>query len=637
MAEAQRLAHIGNWSFDTANGERTWSDELYRIYGYEAGAFEPDLEHFFDRLHPDDADRVRTAVLSNVSRALPSENEFRLVLPGGEVRWLAARTEPVLDDRDGVIGLHGITQDVTERKEVEERLRFQAHLLDAVGEAVIATDLSGTIVYWGPGAEELYGWTAQEALTRMIGEVTPSNATAEAAVEIMGQLAQGERWAGLMEVRRRDDSTFLAEIADTPVLDAAGQLVAIIGISTDVSARERANAELAAAHDAALEASLLKSHFLANMSHEIRTPMNGILGMTELLLDSPLDARQRDFAETVRVSGDALLAIINDILDLSKVEAGVVELESVDFELSSVIRNVTDLLAGSGRGQGARPGGPRRRRRAGAPRRSPAHPPGADQFDRQRGEVHPRGPRRRIGVRGRHRRRPDDGSAPGRRHRHRHRAARDGARLRAFRPGRFVHHPPLRGHRPGPHDHPPAGRPHGRPLRGRQHAGEGEQLLVHTALAQGGWDRHGARTGRWPRAGLAGGARSCRGRSKSGAVLLAEDNLINRKVALAMLVSGGYRVDVALDGSEALSAVRAGHYDVILMDCQMPGMDGYEAAAAIRAEEGPGRRVPIVAMTAGAMPEDRERALAAGMDDYLAKPVRRADMLAAVGRWARTG
>jgi CheY-like chemotaxis protein len=119
-----------------------------------------------------------------------------------------------------------------------------------------------------------------------------------------------------------------------------------------------------------------------------------------------------------------------------------------------------------------------------------------------------------------------------------------------------------------------------------------------------------------------------------GRVLLAEDNLVNQKVAVAMLGSGGYTVDIALNGREAVLALRARRYEVVLMDCQMPEMDGYEAAAAIRADEGSGRRTPIIAMTAGAMPEDRDRAKAAGMDDYLAKPVRRDDVLAAGARWA---
>jgi PAS domain S-box-containing protein len=635
LAEAQRLAHVGSWSLDTATGRRIWSDELYRLLGYQPGAFEPDLEHLFARLHPDDAAGVRAAVLCDVSRAQPSENEFRIVLPGGQVRWLAARTEPVLDETGGMIGVHGTTQDVTQRKQTEERLRFQAHLLDAVGEAVIATDLTGAITYWGPGAEELYGWTAHEALSRNIGEVTPSDATAEAAVEVMGRLAQGERWAGLMEVRRRDGSTFLAEIVDTPVLDA-GRLVAVIGISTDVTAREQANAELASARDAALEASVLKSHFLANMSHEIRTPMNGILGMTELLLDSPLDASQREFAETVRISGDALLTIINDILDLSKVEAGVVELESVDFELSSVIRNVTELLAGAAAAKGldmqvhvaddvpALRGDPLRIRQVLTNLIG-----NAVKFTPAGGGVVVSG--RVVAT---------DGT-------------RATVRLQVDDTGIGI----------GPDEMERVFEPFAQADSSttRRFGGTGLGLTITRQLVDLMGGRYGvdstlgrgstfwctlpllAAIGTAP--GPAGGTRpgcpevpvAVADGPRCGAVLLAEDNLINRKVAVAMLEGGGYHVDVAVDGAEAVDAVRAGHYDVVLMDCQMPRMDGYEAAAAIRAEEGSGRHVPIVAMTAGAMPEDRERALAAGMDDYLAKPVRRADVLAAVSRWAETG
>ncbi len=124
--------------------------------------------------------------------------------------------------------------------------------------------------------------------------------------------------------------------------------------------------------------------------------------------------------------------------------------------------------------------------------------------------------------------------------------------------------------------------------------------------------------------------------SERGRVLLAEDNVINQKVALAMLESGGYCVDVVGDGVAAVSAVRARRYDAVLMDCHMPRMDGFEAALTIRAEEGGLRRSPIIALTAGAMPEDRERCLAAGMDDHLPKPFKKVDLLAAVARWARS-
>jgi CheY-like chemotaxis protein len=124
---------------------------------------------------------------------------------------------------------------------------------------------------------------------------------------------------------------------------------------------------------------------------------------------------------------------------------------------------------------------------------------------------------------------------------------------------------------------------------------------------------------------------------RTGRLLLAEDNAINQKVAVAMLSSAGYRVDTVSNGAQAVAAVAVRPYDLILMDCQMPELNGYEATAAIRAGEGSGRRIPIIAMTAGAREEDKERCLAEGMDSYLAKPVKKDSLLALVGRFVDGG
>jgi PAS domain S-box-containing protein len=257
LAEAQSLARIGSWSVDLTRGTRLWSDELYRLLGHEAQAFEPDDERFFERLHPDDASRVRAAFRGQASRTEPWDDEFRIVLPSGELRWLTAHTKLVKGDAGKVVRIVGTSQDVTDRKLAEEQLRFQAHLLDAVGEAVIATDLDGTVIYWGPGAEGLYGWPAQDAQGRRIMDLLPTVESSYEAAEVMGHPDQGERWAGTMPLARRDGSTFIAEITRTAVLDDAGQVVALIGTSADVSEREKAIADLERAHRSAEETLML--------------------------------------------------------------------------------------------------------------------------------------------------------------------------------------------------------------------------------------------------------------------------------------------------------------------------------------------------------------------------------------------
>jgi PAS domain S-box-containing protein len=263
LTEAQRLARVGSWSVDVATGRRIWSDELYRLLGHEPGAFEPDQERVFERVHPDDADRVRSAYMEQLSRAEAWEDEFRIALPNGDVRWLASRTEPVRGQAGGVLRIHGTAQDVTERKRAEGQLRFQAHLLDAVGEAVIATDLDGTVIYWGPGAEELYGWRAQEAQGRQIMDMIPAIEGSYDAAEVMGRRERGQRWVGTMPLARRDGSTFVAEITRTAVLDDQDRVVALIGTSSDVSEREKAIGDLERAHRSAEEALTLLSSLQA--------------------------------------------------------------------------------------------------------------------------------------------------------------------------------------------------------------------------------------------------------------------------------------------------------------------------------------------------------------------------------------
>ncbi|HEX9937749.1 MAG TPA: PAS domain S-box protein, partial [Longimicrobium sp.] len=172
------------------------------------------------------------------------DDEYRIVRPCGEVRWVRDRGRPVRDAAGRTVRLAGLVEDVTDTRLAQEQIRLQAHLLDAVGESVIATHLDGTVFYWNRAAERLYGWSAAEAVGRSIMELTVPEISREEGERIMARLAVGECWHGEFLVRRRDGTTFPALVSDAPILDPAGRLIGIIGTSSDVSARKRAEEAL---------------------------------------------------------------------------------------------------------------------------------------------------------------------------------------------------------------------------------------------------------------------------------------------------------------------------------------------------------------------------------------------------------
>ncbi|MCX6597709.1 MAG: ATP-binding protein [Acidobacteria bacterium] len=419
--------------------------------------------------------------------------------------------------------------------------------------------------------------------------------------------------------------------------------------------------ELAAARDQAVEALEVKSVFLATVSHEVRTPLNGVVGLTDLLADTPLNAEQRDLVDNLRGSAAGLMVIVNDILDLSRIEAGKFPLAQEPFDLLAVIDQATRLFAGQARQKGLElscsvPDEVCLRLQGDAIRlgqimanlvsnsvkfthqgsvRVTAEPVERTAEQVQiRISVRDTGIGIDPGVAGRLFQpfTQADGSA----------ARRHGGTGLGLAISRGLAQ--LMGGDVGFESRPGYGShfwvmirlPLAEPAAPTAAADPRSATAVATEPVGGGQPAEavGETVGETPVARTkAGPSRSALPQQAAAQVLLVEDNPINQRVALGLLKKLGYQAQAVDGGEAAVTAVRDGSYDLILMDCQMPEMDGYEATAAIRDLPAPASLTPIIALTANSMPGDRERCLAAGMDDYLSKPVQLTRLAETLERW----
>jgi PAS domain S-box-containing protein len=681
------------------------------------------------------------------------------------------------------------------RREAESRLTDrEEHLrgvLEAASDAYVSMDANGHVLAWNARAVEMFGYDRETALGEELAELV-----------VPPELRAAHR-QGLRRVARGGRSTILGERVSLEAVHADGHRfpveIALWQSATsgpptfnaflrDETARRQHEEQLAAARDAAVAASRMKSEFVANMSHEIRTPMNGVLGMTSLLRDSDLDEFQQDYADTIANCAEALLTIIDDILDFSKIEAGKLELEAVDFELREIVEDVVGLLGAGARVRGVEMialidptvpstvhGDPHRLRQV------LTNLVGNAVKYTEQGEIvvtvepaahgHPflhfavrdTG----IGITAEQRIRLFDafeqadasttrrfggtglGLTISRRLVHLMGGSlgvdsspgvgstfffdvplptaaltlpAESARRRSMEGVRALvvddnptnravlqHHltsgsllPTCIGDPVVALDHMRAAATSGDPyhvivldmempgmtglelahavqadttiagtplvmltssnMAGQRAAAEAagvralltkpvrqEQLLARLAevlseheeaqAAAGGAQPAGAAVLEAEPPGAADAEVTAADRREPAPtkVLVVEDNDVNRRVVTGMLTAIGYGADVARDGQEAIDKALSGDYAAILMDLQMPRVDGFEATRQIRSADSPRSNVPIIALTASALASDQEQCRSAGMDDFLSKPLRRDKLASILRQWADAG
>jgi signal transduction histidine kinase/CheY-like chemotaxis protein len=506
------------------------------------------------------------------------------------------------------------------RAEVDRSKTMLDQALASMADGMLLCDSNDRVVVWNPRFLQIYPWLAD-----VIAPGVPFERLALVGVNAMMPDAAPEDQQGWVQrrlaIHRTEDGQHEQVLPSGRVIHAVERHTPDGGVITvyhDVTAAERALERARAEAEAANKA---KSRFLASMSHEIRTPLNAVLGMNGLMLNTPLTPEQRRYAELIRSSGQTLLALINDILDLSKVEAGRMELEIVEFDPLSTVNEVVSLLAVRAEAKGlalamtAAPGVPTRLR--GDPSRL------RQVLFNLIGNALKFTNDGRVDVELTHR------PLPGRRVELLISVRDTGIGIDAeILPRLFRHFSQGDSSTARRHGGSGLGLAISQEIVELMHGhidvqstpGEGSTFTVNLPLEV----VQAAPVPASPDAAPhrpAEAAAAAPPEQPARRILVAEDNGVNQILIKAMLDHLGHFSDIVADGFEVVRQVQAASYDLVLMDIQMPGMDGEAATRAIRALPSGVSRIPIVAMTANAMVEERAAYLAAGMNDHVAKPL----------------
>ncbi len=755
LEAAQSAGGIGVFDLDLDDHLLRGSGQFFQLQGLNPSADVMHQDQWLALVHPEDLEILINAFTTAVVSGGGYRVEYRIQRVDRTTRWVTSAGRVVVGDGPSARRIVGSLMDITERKQAEIALRdAEARLARAVrgtSDGLFEHDVTRQRIWFAPRVAELLGYPPAsfvDSVDAFEGLVHPEDRALRAEA-LAAHLERGVAYD--IEFRVLDSAHAWQWIRSRAQAnrDANADSIILSGSLQLVTDRRQQAADLERARTAAEEANLAKSQFLANMSHEIRTPINGVIGMSHVLLDSPLSDGQRECVEILRSSGESLLALINDILDVSKVEAGKMDLEHIDLDVRAVVDDALgavamtalskdlEVAAHVGADIPARlRGDPGRLRQclvnllgnatkftargevtveaelvalvgSEAVLRFTVADTGigiaADRLDRlfqQFSQVDPSTTRHfggsGLGLSIVKRLAALMGGEVGV-------SSTPGAGSRFWFTSRFEVSAAATVHPTGLkvlvlESNSTAGRFLARQLESLGHVAEScatPEILERTlgALPAGtpvvvmvdarleGADpiavaarcrampatpsivllgRLGDAPTRPPagiHAVLTKPVRSLQlaaclerlqdapggvgpesveatGEHPVWRVLLVEDNAVNRRVAEHQLTRLGCIVGIAANGVEAIAEVTGAKWDLVLMDCQMPVLDGFGATREIRRHEPAGRRVPIIALTANALSGDREACLAAGMDDFLSKPLEPAALAACVERWA---
>jgi len=566
-----------------------------------------------ESIHPDDLDTYVKKYAESFDKHEPFEIEYRLKRFDGEYRWIIDRAGPYYDLDGSFAGFVGACYDITEQKQARDVLKRYELLSEKASDIILFININGGIIEANEAAVKTYGYKRQELLSRTIYDLRKDRDLAK--IQLEKAFESGIFYESTHY--RKDGSSLPVEVSSQSTI--LGDSKVVISIVRDITQRKQVELEMNRAMEATKAAYRAKSEFLANMSHEIRTPLNGLIGMLYLTMLTNLTNEQMDNLSTAKVCADSLLKIINDILDLSKMEAGKMNIELEEFDYKVLIEKIVKVHQYRANEKGLQltyqlpddlpsyiVGDPNRLQQVLNNLMS-----NAVKFT-DRGTVS-----LMVNV-------EDYG--------------KDFARLK------FTIEDTGIGISRDEMDKLFKSFSQVDSSQTRRFGGTGLGLVISRQLIEmmGGTlsveseKGNGSifsfilrfEVGKKCRTAADNSERGNIIRTKTNArVLLVEDDTVNQEVICRMLKEIGYRCDVASCGSDALLLLEKTDYELCLMDIQMTGMDGIQATAVIREnEKKTGKHLPVIALTAHALQGDRERLLSIGMDEYIAKPFQMSEL-----------
>ncbi len=614
------------WDWDIAADEIYLNPRWYQMLGYDPKTIPYKFDSWKELVHPDDKEEAENQAKSHLITGEPLQQELRLRSKANDWVWVYIRGKIVERNDDGTPArMLGTAVDITERKQMEEALRnseeqFRILLNSVEMVAVQGYDTSHKVIYWNRASENLYGYSREEAMGRQLEDLIIPDYMRE------GVMAGVDNWyqngevipAGELDLIRKDGSTVPVYSSHVMQINADGEQQ-MYCIDVDLSAQKAAYTDMVEAKDQAESANKAKSDFLANMSHEIRTPLNGMLGMLQLMQATQLKGDQKEFIDLAVLSSKRLTRLLTDILDLSRVEAGKLNIQSEPFDLHDTLNQSREIFQPIAMQSGITLN---LITHAGTPDLVVGDPARLQQVltnllgnafkftnsGKITIEATPLSPTNEgrlrvlfsisdsgIGI-------PED-------------------KLKnLFSP--FTQ----------------ANEGYNRRFQG---AGLGLSICKHLVTLMGGSIAVESTEGQGtaihfytlfeedtdqPAPDLI--VKEDNAPFPSLKILLAEDDRVNRIAAVRQMERLGHTVTAVENGKLAVESLQADNYDIVILDIQMPIMDGLEATTAIRQGQAGdvNKNICILAMTAYSMAGDREEFLGSGMNGYLAKPVEISNM-----------